>query len=89
MRSEYGNTALFAGRPTALWSLLVRINDASLDEPSNQFGLNIIGANNTVVVVEATADLANPVWSPIATLTLTEGLFRFCSYEPGRLAGGL
>jgi len=40
---------------------------------SNQFVFTINGASNLVVVVEATADLTNPVWSPVGTNTLAEG----------------
>ncbi len=72
-----GWTTLFAGRPTAIWETLVRIDAAGLGVQSNEFGFNIIGANNAVVVVEATANLANPVWSSIATITLTNGPFHF------------
>jgi|SRR5208282_3814417 len=40
---------------------------------TNQFGFNITGASNVVVVVEASPDLANPRWSPLATNTLSSG----------------
>ena len=38
---------------------------------TNQFGFNITGTSDLVVVVEACTDLANPVWSPLGTNTLT------------------
>jgi hypothetical protein len=72
-----GWTTLFAGRPTAPWISPVQITAAGLDLTGSQFGFNVTGASNTVVVVEATADLANPDWSPIATITLTNGPFHF------------
>jgi hypothetical protein len=37
---------------------------------TNQFGFNITGTSNLVVVVEACSNLANPVWIPIGTNTL-------------------
>jgi len=40
---------------------------------SGNFGFTITGATNQTVVVEACADLAHPVWLPIATNTLANG----------------
>ena len=64
------------GRPTAWWNPQVQ-NDASFGVQSNQFGFNITGSSNLVVVVEACADLANPVWSAAGTNTLINGLVYF------------
>ena len=44
---------------------------------ANQFGFNIGLATNVSVVVEACTNLANPVWSPLQTNTLTSGLYYF------------
>jgi hypothetical protein len=44
---------------------------------SNQFGFIVSWATNLNVVVEAATDLGNPVWSPVATNTLTGGTFYF------------
>jgi hypothetical protein len=40
---------------------------------TNGFGFVISWATNTAVVVEACADLANAIWSPVGTNTLTDG----------------
>lgn len=40
---------------------------------TNQFGFNITGNSNLVVVVEACTNPANPAWSPVGTNTLTGG----------------
>ncbi|HOC55514.1 MAG TPA: leucine-rich repeat domain-containing protein [Verrucomicrobiota bacterium] len=40
---------------------------------SNQFGFIISWATNASVVAEACANLANPLWSPVGTNTLTGG----------------
>jgi hypothetical protein len=40
---------------------------------TDQFGFTLIGSNNEVVVVQACTNLANPVWLPQATNTLTNG----------------
>ena len=37
---------------------------------NNQFGFNITGSSNLVIVVEACTDFANPVWQPVQTNTL-------------------
>jgi hypothetical protein len=44
---------------------------------NGQFGFNITGTPNIPIVVEASTDLANPVWTPLATMTLTNGLVYF------------
>lgn len=40
---------------------------------SNAFGFIISWATNASVVVGACTNLANPVWTPLQTLTLTNG----------------
>jgi hypothetical protein len=45
--------------------------------PAGQFGFTITGANNLVIVVEASTNLANPAWIPVGTNTLTGGSFYF------------
>ncbi len=49
----------------------MQTGDASFGVQTNQFGFNIIGTNNLVVVVEACTNLANPIWSPVQTNILT------------------
>jgi hypothetical protein len=44
---------------------------------NNQFGFNITGTANIPIVVEATTDLASSIWTPLITLTLTNGSFYF------------
>jgi hypothetical protein len=60
-----------------LWNPLIQTGDASFGVQNNQFGFNITGTNNFTVVVEACTDLANSVWSPLQTVTLTNGSFHF------------
>jgi hypothetical protein len=68
--------------PTELWLLPTPLilND-SVRAPSNQFGFTISWATNIPVVVEASEDLAEPVWTPIATNILTAGVSSFT--DPG------
>jgi hypothetical protein len=63
----------FAGRPTALWQPAIQVNDISFGVRTNQFGFNITWAGGKVVVVEACTNLANPIWFPLQTNTLTGG----------------
>jgi len=64
----------FGGRPTALWVLPnPLILASSVGVQTNAFGFIISWATNISVVVEASANLANPAWSPLATNPLTDG----------------
>jgi hypothetical protein len=69
----WGST--FDGLPTVLWSPIPAIlnNDPSVGVQTNGFGFNILWTTNNSVVVEATTNLANPIWSPVQTNTLTGG----------------
>ncbi len=67
----------FGGVPAVLWNPLINTGDGSFGLSNNQFGFNITGTSNIPIVVEACADLAGPAWSPLASLTLTNGLMYF------------
>jgi len=60
------------GLPVVLWNPQVQTG-ASFGVLMNQFGFNITNAGNPVIVVEACTNLANPVWSPVSTNTITAG----------------
>ena len=60
-----------------LWNPKMQTSGASFGVKANQFGFNITGTSNLVVVVEACTNLANPIWSPVGTNTLTGGLSYF------------
>jgi hypothetical protein len=62
----------FGGLPTALWLPQISVA-ADLSAPANQFGFNISWAATQTVVVQACTNLINPVWAPVATITLTSG----------------
>jgi hypothetical protein len=71
---------IFANLPTTPWTLpypLILNNSPSFGVQSNQFGFIVSWATNLDVVVEATTDLANPVWSSLGTNTLSTGFFFF------------
>jgi len=65
----------FANRPTVPWN--PQVQPGSFGVWTNQFGFNITGPSNIVVVVEACTNLANPIWYPLHTVTLTSGSFYF------------
>ena len=67
----------YSGAPTALWTPQVQTSDGSFGVRTNQFGFNINWASGMVVVVEACTTPANPVWSPLQTITLSGDLFYF------------
>jgi hypothetical protein len=72
----WGTFAQLTGRPTALWYLpnpLILNNGTSFGVQTNGFGFIISWATNLSVVVEACTNLANPIWSPVGTNTLTGG----------------
>jgi hypothetical protein len=72
--------ATFGNRPTAPWFLpnpLILNFGSGFGVQSNRFGFIISWATNSSVVVEASTDLGNPVWSPVATNALTFGASYF------------
>jgi hypothetical protein len=71
---------IFAGIPTALWFLpnpLILGSGPGFGVQSNGFGFIISWSANVPVVVEASTNLANPVWEPLQTNALTNGSFQF------------
>jgi hypothetical protein len=62
-----------SGPPAVLWNPIIQTGDASFGVRSNQFGFNITGTNDFSVAVEACTNLASPVWTPLLTLTLSNG----------------
>jgi hypothetical protein len=75
------------GLPVVLWNPLIQAGGPNFGLSNNQFGFNITATNNFTVVVEACANLANPVWVPIATNTLVNGSSHFSEpFQPGASA---
>jgi hypothetical protein len=76
--------ATFGGRPTAPWYLpnpVILDFGPSFGVQTNHFGFIISWATNVPVVVEASNNLANPNWSPLATNTLTSGSSYFSDLQ--------
>jgi hypothetical protein len=55
------------------WDPQVQTSLATFGVRTNRFGFTITGASDLAVVVKACTNLANPIWSPVATNTLTGG----------------
>jgi hypothetical protein len=75
--SGWGDFSTNTEIPAVLWNPLIQAGDSSFGVRSNQFGFDITGTTNIPIVVEASANLASPVWIPLQTLALTNGLFHF------------
>ena len=76
---------LFSGVPTDLWYLptpLILTGDDSFGVLNNRFGFTISWATNVSVVVEACTNLANPIWTPLATNALVNGTNYFSDTTP-------
>jgi hypothetical protein len=61
------------GLQAILWNPAIQSSGGSFGVISNKFGFNITGTTNYMVVVRASPNLANPVWTALATNTLTNG----------------
>jgi hypothetical protein len=76
----------FAGRPVLPCN--PQVQDSSVGVRANQFGFTFTGSYGMLVVVEASRNLANPVWVPVQTNTLGVGSTYFndpqCKNYPGR-----
>jgi hypothetical protein len=66
-----GWSASLGGLPTQLWN--PQISSSGSRGPANQFGFAITGATNLVIVVATSTNLANGIWTPIATNALVNG----------------
>jgi Flp pilus assembly protein protease CpaA len=72
-----GWNATFADRPTAVWHPQIQIGGADFGVKAGQFGFTMNWASGRTVVVEATSDLTQPVWTPVSTNTLAAGTAYF------------
>jgi hypothetical protein len=66
-----------SGPPAVLWNPLIQARGANFGVHNNHFGFAITNSANLTVVVEACTNLSSPVWTPLQTVTLTNGSFYF------------
>ncbi|HLZ55026.1 MAG TPA: leucine-rich repeat protein, partial [Verrucomicrobiae bacterium] len=81
----------FGGLPTAQWyqhNPMILGGGHGLGAQTNGFSFTVSWATNLPVIVEACTNLANPLWIPLATNTLSNGFFYFHDLQwrnyPGR-----
>ena len=67
----WGAFSANTGVPALLWNAQIQTGGVGFGVPANPFAFTITGNSGLVVVVEACTNLANPVWSPLQTNTLT------------------
>ena len=67
----------YSGPYAVLWNPLIQTGVGSFGVQNGQFGFNITGTADIPIAVEACTNLANPVWTPLATMTLTNGSVYF------------
>jgi hypothetical protein len=70
------------GIKNILWNPLIDTSGGNVGVISNQFVFKITGTTNIPIVVEACSNLANSVWTPLQSLTLTNGSYYFSEPLP-------
>jgi hypothetical protein len=73
----------FGDVPAVLWNSQAHAPGFT----GSQFGFNLTGPTNAVIVVEASPNLTNPVWLPVSTNTLVGGTSYFSDPQPANLPG--
>ena len=79
-----GWSSTFGGVPTTLWyqpQPQVLSFEPSFGVQNNQFGFTISWATNVSVIVQASTNLANPVWLPVSTNLLVGGTSYFSDLQ--------
>ncbi|HZM01396.1 MAG TPA: leucine-rich repeat domain-containing protein [Candidatus Saccharimonadales bacterium] len=59
------------GIPAMPWVPFIQTGDADFGVRTNQFGFNINWVSGQTVVIDASANLHNPAWTPVGTNTFT------------------
>jgi hypothetical protein len=66
-----------SGIPAVLWNPVIQTNDGNFGVQNGQFGFAVTGTADIPVVIEACTNLTSPIWIPLRSLKLTNGLFYF------------
>jgi hypothetical protein len=75
--SNWTFCTLATGITPVLWNPQIQTTNDNFGVQNNQFGFDITGTPAIPIVVEASTNLANPVWTRLTNVTLTNGLFHF------------
>jgi len=71
--SAAGWSTNLGGIPSLLWNPQIETGGGGFGLSNNEFGFTVTGTAQIPIVVEACANLANPVWSSLQAVTLTNG----------------
>jgi hypothetical protein len=82
-----GTTNYFGGLLPLPWNPVIQTGDGSFGVQGNQFGFNVTGTSNLVVVVQGSTSLASPAWLPLQTLFLTNGSAYFSAPVTNSVSG--
>jgi len=72
-----GWSPTFAGVPATSWNPAIKASGPDFGLQGGQFGFDITGNAGLTVMIQACTNLANPVWTPLQTATLTGGVYHF------------
>ena len=89
LQGTQGWGTMFGGRPTVAWSARIVTDDGQFGLPAGRLGFTLAGVAGATVVVEACADLGQPIWAPVSTNTFSpQGKAQFVdpalAERPGR-----
>jgi hypothetical protein len=73
----WSNFAAATGIPVAPWTPRIETGVPDFGARNGQFGFNITGPQNTTAIIQSCTNLAQPVWVPLQSMTLTNGLVHF------------
>jgi hypothetical protein len=73
----WASLAQLTGAPTVFWNPSIQSSNPNFGVKNNVFGFTITCTNNIPIVVAATTNLAGGAWTPLQTLTLTNGSVYF------------
>jgi hypothetical protein len=71
----------FGAAPAVLWNPHFTNSSATFGGPGNHFGFNIAGSTNIPLVLQASSNLAAPVWTTLSSFTLTNGSVPFTDLQ--------
>ncbi len=74
-QASWGPT--YGGRPTVLWNARMVVGDGMFGMRAGRFGFTIEGTSGLEVVVESSPSVGNPVWTSVASRTLSGGVAQF------------
>ncbi len=77
MAGTTGWGASYQGASAVMWNPIIEVGDGNFGVVNGQFGFDIKGTPGIPIAVEACTNLANPVWTPVQTMTVTDGLVYF------------